>query len=328
MVAASILVSLLPYSAKAMELLVPEDQSLFQEEFVTVVVDVAGESLERVEIVAENNQSYTIAMVPDKEVYCKTVRLKLGDNNLTVNSYTGAKKRGQKHLQLYRSSYVEKAFKYPPGEYRQTFLHTEKKERACAKCHDMRVNEVKNVAFEDVTDSNCYSCHRELSERKSNHAPAVNWLCTSCHNGKTGIRNAKLEGRSKYTFADPVGESCLACHEKHKKLWEEKLYHHNPAEAGRCNRCHNPHSSDNEFDLRKPTWELCVGCHADKAEGMHVANISFIRTKHPTKGVPNPSRPGKELNCASCHSPHASNKRFFLPDNLGNKMICTMCHKK
>ncbi len=324
---------LLSWPLMGMEILVPQNRALLHEAFVTVVVDIADTPVEGIEIVTDANRSYTLVPNAGKSVYCKKVPLQLGENRIEIRSMVGSKVEASEGLSLYYTSEVEQAFRYPPKFYRTQFFHTEAAEARCASCHNMALNEVENVAFENVKDSNCYACHKELVGREHAHAPSVNWLCTSCHNGKTGRKNRSDAGRSKYLFPDPIGETCLSCHNDSQKEtqrigWEAKRYHHDPAEAGRCNRCHNPHSSDNVVQLRKPSWELCVGCHADKAEGMHVANISFVRAKHPTRGVADPSRPGKDLSCISCHNPHASNKRFFLPDDRGNQMICTMCHKK
>lgn len=327
------LLCLLSLPAMSIELLSPKHQSLFYEPYVSVVVDTNDTLTEHIEIVADGNQSYSLPIIPNKTVYCKKVPLQLGKNHIDVKSYEKKKLILQTSVDVYYTSAVEKAFKYPSKEYTQNFFHTQEKEERCVKCHNMEINETPGVAFEDVTESNCYACHKELGQYKYAHAPSVNWLCTSCHNGKTGMKNRESAGESKYLFPDPIGKTCLSCHnsnttDKSKIGWEQKRYHHDPAESGRCNRCHNPHSSPNLAHLRKPIWELCVGCHEDKAEGAHVVNTSFVRAKHPTRGVPDPSREGRELSCTSCHNPHASDKPFFLPDNRGNKMICTMCHKK
>lgn len=319
--------------ALSMELLSPESRMITYESHVSVIVDIADEQAEYVTITADGNQSYTLPVIANKATYCTKVSLTQGNNHIEAKSYAQEKVVSEKRLEVYYASSVDKAYKYPPKEYQQGFFHTQAKEAKCAACHDMAVNENPGVAFADITESNCYACHKELGENKCAHAPSVNWLCTNCHNGQTGVKNSHNAGRSKYLFPDPIGPVCLGCHndsriDRNRVEWVDKRYHHDPAESGRCNRCHNPHSSPNPVNLRKPTWELCVGCHADKAEGAHVVNTSFVRPKHPTRGVPDPSREGHDLSCTSCHNPHASNKPYFLPDNRGNQMICTMCHKK
>ena len=313
----------------AFELIEPQQRALFAEEFVTVTVKVPDKYVRRIDIEINEERSYEIITGTDKNIYCKRIKLDLGRNRIDLRSFTGGDEMKElKTINVYYTSPVIQEYKYPPDEYTQTFFHTDANEALCANCHNMAVNEVPGVAFEDVTESNCYSCHKELAKRAKNHAPAVNWICTSCHNGKTANKNKHDQGKSKFTFEDPIKEKCLSCHEKNKNKWAGKRFDHDPAESGRCNRCHNPHSSPNEYYLRKPVWDLCVGCHADKTSGMHVVNTSFTRQNHPTKDKDDPSRPGKRLSCVSCHNPHASNKRFFLPDNRGNQMICTMCHKK
>ena len=50
---------------------------------------------------------------------------------------------------------------------------------------------------------------------------------------------------------------------------------------------------------------------------------------HPVTGKPDPSRPGRELSCTSCHNPHSSNLvSLFASESLSLRSLCLMCHKK
>ena len=315
-------------SLQGFEIREPEAKALFEAPFAAVIVDTQGEPSARYDVIVDGEVRERIVTEANRTIYCSSVSLEKGGNRIEVAAYPVEGDPVRKGVDVYLVSPVDKQFKYPPEGYQKRPLHTEAKEALCSTCHDMSVNEKADSAFEDVTESNCYDCHKALTGRAHNHAPAVNWLCTSCHDGQTGPRNDASQGSAKYLVRDPVDTLCFACHKKSEENWNHKSYHHEPAEAGRCNRCHDPHGSDDARYLRKAPWELCTGCHADKTSGMHVVNTSFVRSLHPVRGKPDPSRPGRELSCISCHNPHASNKRFFLPDNRGNQMICTMCHKK
>jgi len=140
-------------------------------------------------------------------------------------------------------------------------------------------------------------------------------MCTVCHTGKAGENNLLDEGKSRYIQPDPIAPRCFKCHERVEDIMKHNRSDHGPTKLGRCNKCHNPHSSPNPFFLRKPIWQLCTTCHAEKASGKHVINafvFSRNREGHPTRGRPDPSRPGRELVCSSCHNPHGSKGPFLL----------------
>ena len=190
----------------------------------------------------------------------------------------------------------------------------------------MSINEVTGVTFTDVSDSNCYQCHNKIVSKKYAHAPAVNWLCTSCHNSEVDVHNLLDKGKSKFIAPDPISNRCFSCHEKLKSEWEQKRFMHEPTDSGRCNKCHNPHATNNHNHLRMPEWELCTSCHKEKINDGHIVK-TFSRKMHPTHGVKDPSRPGKDLSCISCHNPHVSNTAFLL-ESTQTITLCIKCHKK
>ena len=201
---------------------------------------------------------------------------------------------------VFVTSQLYNEYRYPPKKYIQNFFHTNANEAKCSKCHDMSVNEEDGIAFMDVTESNCYQCHNKLTKEKYAHAPTVNWMCTSCHSGKVGSDNEKNKRRSKYIAPEPVNESCFKCHQKNLKLWDSYRYRHEPLDSGRCNKCHNPHSSPYSMFVRKPVDQICLGCHADK-------HIKAQRDKDSAC-----AGTSKAKRCIECHTPHASNRAYFL----------------
>jgi len=312
--------------AEAFNVVNPHAGEIKEESVASVVVEADFAYVDSLVISNDANETYTIEVNLKRSHYCKSVNLRFGQNSLKVVGYKNKEIVKEETKELFLISKVDKEYRYPPQEYSKNYFHDEKNEKVCSKCHDMSVNEVEGVAFEDITKSNCYECHKNINKEKHSHAPSVNWLCTSCHNGEVGTFNQAELNKTKYSVADPIEPLCLSCHKKHKEQWSQKRFNHEPAESGRCNKCHNAHSSSNEFYLRKASWDLCTTCHKDKIEGMHVVK-TFGRAAHPTHGVKDPSRPGHELSCTSCHNPHVSD----APSLLQSKTVmglCSRCHKK
>lgn len=316
--------SLFAQETEPFNVIAPPSFDIAQEDLISVVVEV-NSSLVDYFIITNDSNFTKITQVSSKRThYCKTISLHLGENKIYIDGYKDGKLIKQIKQMVFFTSKVYKEYKYPPREYNHSFFHVDKKESLCVSCHDMSVNEVDSVAFEDITKSNCYQCHSKIAEKKHGHAPAVNWLCTSCHNGEVGKYNRYEKGESRFTVPDPIGDVCFKCHKKMKKTWEKKEFSHEPVESGRCNKCHSSHSSVNIDYLKKPTWDLCYSCH--KIDGSHITKT--LRGKiHPTKGVKDPSQPGKNLNCVSCHDPHVSDTASLLRSKsvFG---LCIKCHKK
>jgi len=184
----------------------------------------------------------------------------------------------------------------------------------------MKISE-KDIKPQRPVDSMCYPCHKKITGYGYVHGPAATWNCLSCHD-----RNAKPV---KYITQKPDRDLCFVCHKEKKEEWMPKKYWHGPTATGKCTICHNPHATNNISWLKKPSWDLCITCHEDRASGRHVVAGFVFGSSHPTKGRPDPLRPGKELSCASCHNPHAANSRaLFANDLISPGSLCQMCHKK
>lgn len=311
---------------KAMELMNPAEHTVYHEEIASVVVAFTSDTIERIIISSESNQSSVLLPQGGRQTYCKSVRLIPGENTITVRGIR--KDGGEEKISavIYHDIVSEKIYKYPPPIYEEKSFHIANNEKKCAPCHKMEVNEIKGVAFEDPSTSNCFPCHQKLTTRGQGHAPAINWLCTSCHERHDASSGAEEGNRAQFTLPSKIGKTCLMCHKKEKEKWEEKRLHHMPVDAEKCTRCHNPHSSENKFYLKAKSWNICTSCHIDKREGNHVIN-TFGNKEHPTRGKPDPSRPGQEIECISCHNPHASNTRSLI-DADSPMSICVKCHKK
>jgi len=312
----------------------PQDKTRYVGESSTFVIDTTFSEADSI-VIEHSNKTTTLEVKPQKDTYCKTIKLDPGQNTVFVTLYKGGEVVQKSSRELYfLSELFEGIDEYELQEYDIRFFHKDEKENKCASCHNMKSNiPTNNEVLEDVTKTTCYECHNGMISTRNTHAPAANWLCTDCHNGKFGEYNMQDKGASKYLVADPVAKTCSECHEGVEE-WEKSRFSHGPVNDGRCERCHNPHGSDNEFFLRKSIWNLCTTCHAEMSNGQHVIPaIGFgAPTKsggHPTKGRDDPARPGRELTCSGCHNPHGSSGLFLL--RMRGTMpygVCQRCHKK
>ncbi len=282
----------------------PKDKSISYEDSLSVVMDVKVKDVDVLTIITSKSEE-NIDLKGDKKTYCKTITLRLGDNTISVRAYKNGVMVDEDIRKIYLAADIYKQFKYPPKNYKQNFFHTDKKESKCINCHDMTLNETPGIAFIDVTKSNCYQCHNKLTSYKYAHAPAVNWLCTSCHTGEAGEDNKDKQGLSKYLPPLPVNKECYRCHKSNKKLWDSYRYRHDPLDSGRCDKCHNPHSSPYSMFVRKPIDNICMGCHSNKHSIDETQNYTIYTGLDTSK------------DCIKCHSPHAANEAFFLlhPEN-------------
>lgn len=313
----------------------PQDKTRYVGESSTFVINATLDEADTIVIEQDNNITNTLKVKSKKDIYCKTIELSPGENIVSVTFYKDSKEVKKESRDLYfLSELFEGLDEYTVEEYDLRFFHKDEKENKCTSCHNMTSNiPTNNEALEDVTKTTCYECHNGMISTKNTHAPAANWLCTNCHNGNFGEYNMQDKGASKYLAPDPVAKSCGECHDTVDD-WGRNKFGHGPVNDGRCERCHNPHGSDNEFFLRKSIWDLCTTCHAEKADGQHVIpQIGFGRSTksggHPTKGRDDPVRPGRELTCSGCHDPHGSAGIFLL--RMKGTMpfsVCQRCHKK
>src|SRR5664279_4760280 len=95
------------------------------------------------------------------------------------------------------------------------------------------------------TDSTqCIACHEDKGKGKVVHA-AVTAGCTSCHE----IRVNKDVTRVKLITTTPQA-LCITCHaDKNAADLKGKIH---PPAVRDCVKCHDPHQSDNKFQLLQP----------------------------------------------------------------------------
>lgn len=334
----------------------PINFSTFKEAFASIVIKIPKNSSGTMLIIEINNNQYKSILKKEKDVYCKNVSLNIGENIASIILYKNNEIISKKNINIFYTSEIFKEGVDMPSNYKNNNFHQIKKENNCKGCHDMTTDEnvsqskrlsdinlttegvvkiesLSNIRILDnPNQSKCFNCHKNLVSRKNSHAPSVNFACTQCHDGSTNSFNDKEENTSRFLAPDPIDIKCMKCHEKIDTSWYKKESKHGPVMSGKCTTCHNPHSSDNEFFLRKPIWKLCTTCHDEKAKGKHVlTSFVFGRNKgaHPTQGRADPARPGRELVCSGCHNPHGSDGIYLLrTEGKTPYSVCKRCHEK
>ncbi|MBI5026766.1 MAG: hypothetical protein HZC12_08615 [Nitrospirae bacterium] len=302
-------------------ILLPSDKTITEAGLVNIVVRLAKGSADAIEITINNAKPLSINIDPERGFVCKGIEINFGLNTIKVI----AKKEGSiiwsQQVQVFHRSDISRENRVAPPDFKKDTFHIKDKEKTCSSCHRMEVNK-RDLSPAKPEDSMCFTCHNKITSFKNVHGPVSVWGCLNCHNPESSP--------NKYSVKTPVRDICFTCHFVQKEDWATKKYTHGPTATGKCTICHNPHASNNPFWLKKPTWDLCVTCHEDRASGRHVVAGFVYGQSHPTKGVPDPLRPGKELTCASCHNPHVSSnsKSLFNFDVTDRMSLCIVCHKK
>jgi predicted CXXCH cytochrome family protein len=299
-------------------IIAPSDSRLVEGDTITFVFRLSDYAPDKISITKNNKNILILPVDKEKDFLCRTITVGLGLNELVVHAVkdTQAMKVGQ--ISIYRRSDISRDFKTAPHGFKKDPFHSDKKEQPCLSCHRLKVT-AKELNPGSPDESLCYPCHRKITDYPYIHGPAAVWDCLSCHN--------KDSLPDKYATVKPDRDLCFVCHVNEKNEWATKKYIHGPTSTGMCTICHNPHASAQAFWLKKPAWDLCTSCHEDKATGKHVTAGYVYGPSHPTKGMRDPLRAGKELSCASCHNPHAANTLNFFAFNAKNgSQLCGKCH--
>jgi Doubled CXXCH motif (Paired_CXXCH_1). len=171
---------------------------------------------------------------------------------------------------------------------------------------------VHPVPLEKNADaSTCLTCHENKSKGKFTHS-AIAMGCLSCHE----VRVNKDVTRVKLITATPY-KLCFSCHAD-KDATQIKGHVHEPAVRD-CLKCHDPHTSDNKFQLLKASAgdkkdNLCLTCHT---QGLNV----------PDKGS---RHAALDMGCETCHLTHKTGaeptpeNRFHL--TKAAPALCVDCH--
>lgn len=158
----------------------------------------------------------------------------------------------------------------------------------------------------------CLECHANKAKGKVVHV-AVASGCLSCHE----VRVNRDITRVKLTTATPRS-LCLTCH-PNKNASEIKGKVHAPAVRD-CLKCHDPHTSENDNLLLKPTSggtkeeNLCLSCH----------NVGLDVPKGGSR------HPALDMGCDTCHIIHKAGdptqREFAYHLTKDAPQLCLDCH--
>jgi len=157
----------------------------------------------------------------------------------------------------------------------------------------------------------CIECHEDKAKGKNVHS-AIAMGCTSCHE----IRVNKDVTRVKLITSTPQA-LCITCHaDKNAADLKGKVH---PPGVRDCLKCHDPHQSDNKFQLLLPTsgdkgQNLCLTCHT---QGLNV----------PEKGS---RHVALDMGCETCHTIHKTGEpgklEFDYHLTKTTPALCIDCH--
>jgi len=157
----------------------------------------------------------------------------------------------------------------------------------------------------------CIQCHEDKTKGKAVHS-AIATGCMSCHE----IRVNKDITRVKLITSTPQA-LCLTCHADKDASTLKGTVH--PPAVRDCLKCHDPHESDNKYQLLKSTAgdkgaNLCLDCHT---KGLNV----------PEKGS---RHAALDMGCDSCHVTHktgeAKTQEFNFHLTKAVPELCIGCH--
>jgi len=197
--------------------------------------------------------------------------------------------------------------------------------------------DIHPVPLEKNADSaKCLECHAQEGKGKAVHT-AVSSGCTSCHE----VRVNRDVTRIKLITATPYS-LCLICHAD-KNAAEIKGTVHKPAVRD-CAKCHDPHSSDNRFQLLKPTSgdqkeNLCLECHdtgvnVPEKGSRHAALDMGCETCHITHKTGEPGKIEFDFHltkappalCIDCHDPTSADLQKAHQNQPFARANCVQCH--
>ena len=196
----------------------------------------------------------------------------------------------------------------------------------CETCHGPGANHAKKVRpGEKQAPIIAFGPRSKLAADKVNPVPVEqqNRICLNCHRGNARIGwNASAHESSDLACVschkihaprDPVlttaaqPEVCEKCHLKERADFYKPSVH--PVRFGQlaCSECHNPHGSNTDALLIRPTVnETCYTCHAEKRG-------PFLWEHAPVTE-----------DCTLCHTPHGSVYPALLKKSP--PLLCQQCH--
>jgi predicted CXXCH cytochrome family protein len=187
----------------------------------------------------------------------------------------------------------------------------------CFRCHETNYNP-ERFAITTSQVALCSYCHqnflsRLMGENKYVHGPAASGSCFICHNPHGGEGKGILR-------EDPT-TLCLHCHSDTVNRELDNLLH----DGLDCRMCHTPHASNNRALIIARVPDLCLSCHKDPS--LELGGHPMMG--HPQGATNDPSKPGREMTCISCHNVHGQpdiSQGDLLDDTEIQRTFCLKCH--
>ena len=194
--------------------------------------------------------------------------------------------------------------------------HTKTDSRACMPCHQRQ----GGTAFtKGETEKSCFICHenrRGMFSQEYVHGPVASGSCRICHNPHGSQYEKSLN--------HPIQILCFSCHEEVEEELRKKEIHR-PFVEGRCTACHDPHSTGNRWVLVKNSQEICFSCHQVGTNFDRHNHPYNIKPRHKLR-IPLKLSESGQLECLSCHNPHASDGKHLL--RVSQDYLCFSCHEE
>lgn len=213
-------VLLLPCSVKAdavsgnLTVVVPPDKAITESELISIVLRLAGNAVDQVQISINNRKQPLIAKPHNQHYACKDgIQLSYGINKIKVVGLKDGKKVEEITTQIfYKTGLTQIPSAAPPG-FKQYSFHVDFHEKNCTPCHQLEFSKI-DAKMPSGERSPCFTCHKKmLTNYAFVHGPAAVWSCLMCHDGKS--RDPKL------AVQKPDEKVCVNCHEN---SWENKKY--------------------------------------------------------------------------------------------------------
>lgn len=310
-------------SAATLEIVYPSDKTYFPRSDYLIIKGGDSPALDAIELEfnGEAQGQIDISGADFRAAFGDLILLQPefspGRNLVKVDGLAGGKKVATAAADVYYLDGDKTAV--PPSDYAPFVMHLPEKEAKCALCHNMTPDAVE-LKVEDAGSNPCASCHLRMLNQEHVHGPAGVYRCSYCHDAQS--RPAKYQVRAH------DAELCNECHLGKVQDFNRNKFVHGPVGVGLCSVCHDSHASAYSAQLVAPTNQVCLGCHEGIKDSPHVVR-GVSGKSHPLSDVPDPSRPGAMLTCASCHDPHGGNGRSFFRGGITSRFaLCQMCHAK
>lgn len=230
------------------------------------------------------------------------------------------------------------------------YTHDPVEEGGCLECHDPHQSDHPAQLRFPPTAELCFQCHdqEDFEAEGSVHGPVSKGLCLKCHDP----HSSNYPQQTK----KPVPQLCFDCHDKPQKdpagtplpsvkvIYEDKKAQlHQPFAEGKCNQCHQPHSSEGARLLKKEypplfyaqfsleEYALCLGCHKDFAKALtEPRTLSETRFRNGNLNLHfRHVNKEKGRTCRACHHHHGSRNPNLIRQEVpfGKKEVSLVYEK-